>query len=52
MGLIDEYKLTMHPIILGSGLSVFTNNNTRNKLKLLDSKTLNSGVVTLHYATA
>lgn len=52
MGLIDEYKLTLHPIILGNGLSVFTTNNTRNKLKLLDSKTLNSGVVTLHYATA
>ena len=50
-GLIDEYKLTVHPIILGNGISVFTNNNTKNKLKLLDSKTLKSGVVTLHYAT-
>lgn len=49
MGLIDEYKLTVHPIILGSGISVFTNNKTRSRLKLLDSKTLQSGVVTLHY---
>ena len=50
-GLIDEYKLTVHPIILGSGISVFTNNTTKSTLKLLDSKTLQSGVVTLHYAT-
>jgi dihydrofolate reductase len=51
-GLIDEYKLTVHPVILGRGISVFTNNTARSTLKLLDSKTLKSGVVTLHYATA
>lgn len=50
LGLIDEYKLTVHPIILGKGISVFTNNTTKSKLKLLDSKTLKSGVLTLHYA--
>lgn len=51
LGLIDEYKLTVHPIILGSGISVFTNNVTKSKLQLLTSKTLKSGVVTLHYTT-
>ena len=51
LGLIDEYKLTVHPIILGNGISVFTDNNTKNTLKLLDSKTLKSGVLTLHYTT-
>lgn len=51
MRLIDEYKLTVHPIILGSGISVFTDNKTRSTLKLLESKTLKSGVVTLHYQT-
>ncbi len=51
LGLIDEYKLTVHPVILGSGISVFTSNTTKSTLKLLDSKTLKSGVVTLHYAT-
>lgn len=49
MGLIDEYQLTVHPIILGSGISVFTGNTTRSRLKLLNAKTLQSGVVTLHY---
>jgi dihydrofolate reductase len=51
LGLIDEYKLTVHPIILGGGISVFTNNTTKSTLKLVDSKTLKSGVVTLHYTT-
>lgn len=51
LGLIDEYRLTVHPIILGKGISVFTNNTTKSTLKFLDSKTLKSGVVTLHYTT-
>jgi dihydrofolate reductase len=50
-GLIDEYKLTIHPVILGNGLSVFKNNTAKSKLKLLDAKTLKSGVVTAHYET-
>jgi dihydrofolate reductase len=50
LGLIDEYKLTVHPVILGNGISVFKN-TTKSSLKLLDTKTLKSGVVTLHYAT-
>lgn len=49
LGLIDEYKLTLHPVILGNGISLFDSSITKNALKLLDSKTLNSGVVTLHY---
>lgn len=51
LGLIDEYKLTVHPIILGDGISVFKNNSVKSTLKLLDSKTLKSGVLTLHYET-
>ncbi|CAL1519112.1 dihydrofolate reductase family protein [Chitinophaga sp. MM2321] len=50
LGLIDEYKLTLHPVILGEGISLFDSNTQMSNLKLLESKTLGSGVVTLHYA--
>ncbi|WP_343703955.1 dihydrofolate reductase family protein [Chitinophaga sp.] len=50
LGLIDEYKLTLHPVILGEGISLFDSSTQMSNLKLLASKTLGSGVVTLHYA--
>jgi dihydrofolate reductase len=49
LGLIDEFKLTLHPVILGEGISLFDSNTQVSNLKLLESKTLGSGVVTLHY---
>jgi dihydrofolate reductase len=49
LGLVDEYKLTLHPILLGEGIPLFDGPIQRSNLKLLESKTLGSGVVTLHY---
>nr|WP_295927673.1 dihydrofolate reductase family protein [uncultured Dyadobacter sp.] len=49
LGLIDEYKLTLHPVILGNGISLFEDDMSKSSLKLLESRTLQSGVVTLHY---
>ena len=49
LGLIDEYKLTLHPVILGEGNSLFDSSTPLSNLKLVDSKALRSGVITLHY---
>ena len=51
LGLIDEYKFTVHPVIVANGISVFKNNKSKSKLKLIEAATLKSGVVTLHYTT-
>jgi dihydrofolate reductase len=46
--IIDEYKLLVFPIVLGSGKRVF-NDKLPTNLKLVDSKTFSSGVVALTY---
>ncbi|MBI1768920.1 MAG: dihydrofolate reductase [Bacteroidetes bacterium] len=46
--LIDEFWVFVNPIVLGQGIPMFK--NKRIKLKLLTSKTTDSGVVCLHYS--
>ena len=48
-GLIDEYKLLVHPAIMGSGKRFFKDGMGMTKLKLVESKTLSLGVVLLCY---
>jgi dihydrofolate reductase len=49
LGLIDEYRLNIQPIILGSGLPLFKNIRDSVDLKLLKTKTFGSGSVTHYY---
>ena len=51
-GLIDEFWLSVHPIILGSGKPLFSNVKDRIPLRLTDTKTYSSGLVSLTYTQA
>ena len=47
--LIDEYHLAVHPIILGAGKPLFIDIKERKKLRLVDSKAYQTGLVMLTY---
>ena len=48
-GLVDELWLSVHPILLGSGKPLFRPGNGRTRLELIDSKTYETGLVSLRY---
>jgi dihydrofolate reductase len=48
-GLIDEYRIRIRPIILGSGRLLFEDRNHRHALKFVSVKSFKSGVIGLHY---
>ncbi len=51
-GLLDELSLLVSPIVLGSGKRLFENGGSPVGLKLIDSKTLSNGVLSLVYGPA
>lgn len=51
-GVIDEYRLMIHPIVLGRGKPLFLGDAHRASLRLVDSHTNEKGVVTLIYEPA
>ena len=50
--LIDEYRLMIFPVVLGSGKRLFGDGSDTTALKLIDSKTVGSGVLILTYQPA
>jgi dihydrofolate reductase len=50
LDLIDEYRLAVHPVILGKGKPLFQNIGDKHKLTLIDAKAYPSGVTLLSYA--
>jgi dihydrofolate reductase len=51
-GLLDELKLMIHPIVVGSGKRLFEEGEGQTKLELVDARTFSTGVLYLTYRPA
>src|SRR6266705_5006548 len=49
LGLIDEYRIILNPIVLGNGNPLFKGINEKQNLKLLKARMFSTGVVILFY---
>ncbi len=48
--LIDEFYISIIPVLLDEGISLFKNGRPETKLKLVSSKSFPKGLVQMHYA--
>jgi len=49
LGLIDEFQLCVYPVVVGSGLPLFENIDSRTIFKLIKTKIFSGGAVILYY---
>jgi len=52
LGLIDEYRARVYPVLVGGGIPYFAQRERRVDLELIETRTFSSGVVYLHYRVA
>ncbi len=51
-GLVDEYRLYVHPVVVGRGKPLFPRSDTMTDLRLAETRRFGNGVVLLHYQRA
>lgn len=51
-GLIDEYRVIVHPVLVGGGIPFFARNERRVDLELVETRTFGSKFVYLRYRVA
>ncbi len=52
LGLIDEYRARVYPVLVGGGIPFFPRHERRVDLELVETRTFSSGVVYLRYRVA
>jgi dihydrofolate reductase len=52
MGLVDELRLLVYPVVLGAGDRLFGETQDKIALRLVESRLLGGGVVSMIYAPA
>jgi dihydrofolate reductase len=52
LGLIDEYRARVHPVLVGGGIPFFSQRERRVDLELVETRTFSSRVVYLRYRVA
>lgn len=50
-GLVDDYQLWVHPVILGKGKPLFSNLQEKQDMAFHGARTFSSGVTFMHYQT-
>jgi dihydrofolate reductase len=52
LDLVDEYRIYVHPVLVGRGTPLFRGADAETGLRLIESRAFGNGVVLLHYARA
>ncbi len=47
--LVDEFRIYVHPVLIGRGKRLFRESDAMTRLRLTETRTFGNGVVLLHY---